>query len=546
MSGVLMGARGFLPNLHAGTAASCLVGLLSSGEQLTEFRWEQALAIAHTLRCMHRPAARAIAQQLAAGKANPADPAPKFVAALLSLGARLPAGALGDKAPGAASPAAPASREQLHAAARLVLEEWMAALVQRHYGKRGPQSDADYLASLQQYLPLELLLPECGGGAVDPLCALHPLEEQELPLGRVNPGWQAAAVRRLRGEEEGVPAHPMLARFEHCAAALLALLLGAEASAAPAPEEGRALLAACWPEWEAAFITALLLRQRTARYSVTAAEAAAGSCDAAGEGAGVVWERVEVATPVELALGRAREALAAELAGFKKARTEAALEQLLATTVEALRAAASAGADAEAASAALKELYVPLGPARTAGAVGGAAGAAAGTAAGEAGEGAAARPTSAPLGPVATLLNQTVCLDRASVPLILERLLPAQQAEQHGQPEGKQAPAAQAAPAQQQLPQALLRCLVAGSWTTVPPQALRNCQLVRQLALSTPGCEDLLELITAREVCTRATGHNRHGHSAKLNYPGPAGWTKEYAEARLAAVPRLAPYLEVS
>ena len=27
---------------------------------------------------------------------------------------------------------------------------------------------------------------------------------------------------------------------------------------------------------------------------------------------------------------------------------------------------------------------------------------------------------------------------------------------------------------------------------------------------------------------------NRHGHSAALTYPGPMGWTEEYAEARLA------------
>lgn len=40
--------------------------------------------------------------------------------------------------------------------------------------------------------------------------------------------------------------------------------------------------------------------------------------------------------------------------------------------------------------------------------------------------------------------------------------------------------------------------------------------------------------MSQRELCARTSRSNRHGHSATLTYPGPMGWTEEYAEARLA------------
>jgi hypothetical protein len=50
------------------------------------------------------------------------------------------------------------------------------------------------------------------------------------------------------------------------------------------------------------------------------------------------------------------------------------------------------------------------------------------------------------------------------------------------------------------------------------------------------GSEELLAAIRSLEVCSRAVGFNSRGHSASLPYPGPEGWTPEYAAARAAAV----------
>lgn len=39
-----------------------------------------------------------------------------------------------------------------------------------------------------------------------------------------------------------------------------------------------------------------------------------------------------------------------------------------------------------------------------------------------------------------------------------------------------------------------------------------------------------------QEVCLRAQRPNRHGHTLEMPYPGPAGWTPEYAAARMESV----------
>ena len=41
----------------------------------------------------------------------------------------------------------------------------------------------------------------------------------------------------------------------------------------------------------------------------------------------------------------------------------------------------------------------------------------------------------------------------------------------------------------------------------------------------------------AAERCKRTVGCNRLGHSASRQYPGPSGWTKQYAEERVAHRP---------
>jgi hypothetical protein len=88
----------------------------------------------------------------------------------------------------------------------------------------------------------------------------------------------------------------------------------------------------------------------------------------------------------------------------------------------------------------------------------------------------------------------------------------------------------------------MLHALVLGGWCSQPPQVLRRCALVQQLCrgFGQRG-EDLVAAINAQDVCQRA-GHccNAHGHTAALPYPGPEGWTPEYAAARTAAI-RAAP-----
>jgi len=82
-----------------------------------------------------------------------------------------------------------------------------------------------------------------------------------------------------------------------------------------------------------------------------------------------------------------------------------------------------------------------------------------------------------------------------------------------------------------------LHALVLGGWSSQGAQALRRCQPVLLLCQSAGAAADeLLAAIMSREVACRAAGHNRHGHSASLQYPGPEGWSQEYAAGRAAAV----------
>uniref|UniRef100_A0A383VJA6 Uncharacterized protein n=1 Tax=Tetradesmus obliquus TaxID=3088 RepID=A0A383VJA6_TETOB len=85
VTGVLMGAKGFLPNLHAGTAAACLTRLLSKPQPLSEFEWGQVQQIGHTLGSSHGNAAKAVSEELAAGRANPADNISKLLLGALRL-----------------------------------------------------------------------------------------------------------------------------------------------------------------------------------------------------------------------------------------------------------------------------------------------------------------------------------------------------------------------------------------------------------------------------------------------------------------------------
>jgi hypothetical protein len=302
-----MGARGFLPNLHAGTAAACLTRLLSNPKPLTEFEWSQAQQIAHTLRSRHRNATKAVSDELAAGRANPADNISKLLLAALRIVAA-PASA-------AAASNGALGQQQQQPVVKLVLEECLASMMQRHYGKSTPEADAAYCQSLLQYIPLEALFGAAAAAGIDPLLQLHPLEattftpeQQQQQQGvQLQSSWQLQVLPRLAGGcSPYVPAHPVLAPFLQRAGRLLALLLHADSAAAAAVsaikwdgkpgvdgsvhvQQGPAgAVAWCWPDWQQGFLELLLLRQRTARYSIAAPASTAEGTAAAGAASSTV------------------------------------------------------------------------------------------------------------------------------------------------------------------------------------------------------------------------------------------------------------------
>ena len=501
-TGVLMGAPGFLPNLYPGTVAACLMRLLCQKDQLSQFQLQQAEQMVHALRCLHRNPAPAVTRQLQGGvAANPADNISKLLAALIQLQKRedqeqlLPqkheAAAVEAAVGGLQAEKSTVDMEwdcaedgeqgavsAVQLGIRLVFEEWLASLVQRHYGKRTPETDRAYLQSLVQYLPPELLLAR--PVQVDPLQELHPLEQPAAGDGDFKDQWEQQAVARLKGEASGVAAHPAVLQFEQGGQRLLGLLHRGDQAQLKAVGD-------VWPGWECqGLLTALLLRLRTARYSNSSAPA-----DAAGGGRDedeLVWERVEVGSCQELAWKRLREAIGEQLEGYRKVRAAAAEEKLLAAVAARLL---SLAADEAGAVAALKDLFLDVKGV---------------------GDGTSGRPVQAPKGPLARLLNVDVSLDRSAVPAIIDKV---------GEP---------------QLTPALLKVLVVGEWTTTPAQALRRAHRVRELCKGVPGGEELLRTITAIQMCARiATAEavaNRHGHNVEWQYPGPDGWTPEYAAAR--------------
>jgi hypothetical protein len=510
-TGVLMGATGFLPNLYPGTVAACLMKLLSQ-DRLSEFQRQQARQMVHALRCLHRnPAPRALNGGTAA---NPEDNISKLIAALISLEKRVSQGqkAASVATPDAATAATPLLEQQtlqaekstvdmeicpaddleqgpsaaptaVQMGLRLVSEEWLASLVQRYYGKRTPETNSTYLKSITEYFPLEVLLAK--SAHVDPLQQLHPLELHSPGEGGGFVGqWEQQVLARLKGGVPGVVAHPALVQFQQGAKRLLELLHR------DGQEPGMQAVADVWPGWESqGLLPALLLRQRTARYSSTLeADAAEGE-----EGrAELVWERADVGTNEELAWGRLREALGEQLEGFRRVREAAAEGKLVAAVAASLLSNAG---DEVGAGAALPDLFLDLSPETAQ---------------------KSKRPANAPKGPFARLLNVDVSLGRSAVPAIIEKL---------GEP---------------QLTPVLLRVLVVGEWTTAPPQALRRAHRVRELCQLASGGDELLKMILAIQQCARIptaeAGANRHGHNVDRQYPGPDGWTREYEEARMKAI----------
>jgi hypothetical protein len=333
---------------------------------------QQAQQLAHTLRAGCRNAASSLSNGLLHGKANPADTISKYVLAALRV----------VKAPAAADGSVPEQQQQQQVL-RLVLVKWLAAMMQLHYGKSTPETDAAYSRSLLQYLPVAALFGPAAAAAIDPLQQLHPLEAvtlaglqrqaepgQQQAGGHVQfqSGWEQAVLGRLAGTSPDVPAHPVLAPFLQRAGRLLALLLPADcevtAAAASAVKASNkpgsdgsvdtqqgpaAAVAWCWEGWQQGLIELLQLRQRTARYS----HSVFASCEAEGEATSVTWQAAERVSVAALAVQRLKHAMAEQLAGYRQARAAEAKRQLVAAAAAQLLLHADS---ASAASAALEKM----------------------------------------------------------------------------------------------------------------------------------------------------------------------------------------------
>jgi hypothetical protein len=509
-----------------------------------------------------------VSDELTAGRANPADNISKLMLAALRIMAPPPTAAVNG------IPNVVTNQQQQQQVMKVVLEEWLASMIQRHYGKSTPETDAVYCQSLLYYIPLEALFGSAAAADIDPLQQLHPLEaagltglanqqqQQQQQCVQLQAGWQNFVLQRLAGSCEGVAAHPVLGPFLQRAGRLLALLLPAGCSPAAAAaaaaaagavrwdgkpgadgrvdlQEGSAAAAAvasCWQDWQQGFLELLLLRQRTARYNIAtpapavaaegAASAAAAPASAASQA--VSWFPAERVSIEVLAVQRMKEALAEQLQGYRQARAAELKRQLVAAAAKQLLAHADS---AEAANEALQQLgHLQLGPnvLDCTSIVDS--------------NGTAETPTAAAAanvkGPAATLLGQTVPLLRSDVPAILEYLGAG------SQPAATAAAAAAASPgavtdsvSNSNITPAVLQALVLGCWCTQGPQALRRSALVLQLIQQFGAAsEGLLIAIRSLEVCNRTDGFNSKGHSASLRYPGPEDWTAEYAAAREAAL----------
>lgn len=533
--------------------------------------------MAHTLRIRKANAAKGVTAQLRKGTANPEDNVSKLLLALLRL----------QDATNAIMPSPPSDNAdaaadnnllQQEAALGSVLQEWLGSMMQRFYRKQTPENNSRYLQELMTYVPPDMVFRTLSPGGLEgqeaplnPLRQLHPLETQdvislmqtkadvnnsaaasELPAC-INSDWQAGVVSLLLGERPGVGPHPVLNRFVLAAGRLLALLLPPASAAGPAagkaikdtvavPSDAAdgsskaarsileqlpgpsAALETCWPSWKQSALEALLLRFRTGRYR-SSMPAQSDAPQAIGSDMMVVngvvrpaatstkceWVAVPVQSCLVLALQRLQDALSGELQGLKQKRLNEVKEQLLISTALLMKQHAG---DADEACRSLKQLKLQLDVPS------------------------ADQPSSKAPGPqaehkhgaVATLLGHTCTLKRTDVPLVLQQIgalpgLPTAAGEQEV-----------VLKVGEVTPQ-MLHALVLGDWSRQRPQVCRRSLLVKQLCQHFGSdCSDVEAAMQAEEVCCRPKVCNRHGHTAELPYPGPAGWTEAYAAARMAAV----------
>lgn len=77
--------------------------------------------------------------------------------------------------------------EAFRAKMRLVLDEWVAATIQLHFGKATPENDGNFHAFLREIVPLQVIFGK-EALEMDPLEKLHPLEVTGGRDGRGFPG----------------------------------------------------------------------------------------------------------------------------------------------------------------------------------------------------------------------------------------------------------------------------------------------------------------------------------------------------------------------
>lgn len=79
------------------------------------------------------------------------------------------------------------AEEAFRAKMRLVLNEWVAATIQLHFGKSTPDNDEIFHAFVKKVVPLEIIFGK-DALEMDPLEKLHPLEVTGGKDGRGFPG----------------------------------------------------------------------------------------------------------------------------------------------------------------------------------------------------------------------------------------------------------------------------------------------------------------------------------------------------------------------
>ena len=435
---VAMGAcalgAGYVPNLAPGLLASALVRMSVSATSMSptggsEFAKKQAATLASALGSLLRP--------VGGEEPNPEDEVSKLVAALLSRGCCAQAGWRG------------------------ALEEWLAAIVQRHHRTTATTpADVSELARV-----LAGSVDGVDRDDVDPETELHALERGDVGL---SPSWSPDAA---------VAAHPAVATFARAAAFLLAAL--------PQPLG----LEDVWPGWSGwPALHLLLLRDRTARYSSSSSSSSSSS---GGSSKATTWTRraaSDVKGVAELVVEYHRASKAAELRSIRARREAIVRERLVAAATAALSSDAAEAAEAaddacdafDAFDAAALKLLT------------------------------------------ATVMTCTDRLRRSDAPAVLARV----------------AAAAQGGGGSAGLARASL-ALVLGPWSTEPASVLKKARDAFLAAAASAAPADLERMKAAfgsASACSRKTGTNRHGHSVAVQYPGPVGYTAEYAAHRRAAL----------